>query len=86
MFMGASPFECALWIKARTKARRKGESEICFYPLDAKLPIWPHSTLTVDVGSAAWPGVTNLATVSNAGDRNTSNDLIGDPTAVGPEM
>jgi uncharacterized repeat protein (TIGR01451 family) len=40
-------------------------------------------TLTLDVSSAAWPGVTNLATVSNASDRNVSNDVIGDPTVVG---
>jgi len=41
-------------------------------------------TLTVTVDSAAWPGVTNLATVTNASDRNISNDAIGDPTAVSP--
>jgi len=41
-------------------------------------------TLTVEVESAAWPGVTNLATVSNAADRNSSNNTIGDPAAVSP--
>jgi uncharacterized repeat protein (TIGR01451 family) len=41
-------------------------------------------TLTVDVGSAAWPGVTNLATVTNQSDRNTANNAIGDPTVVSP--
>jgi uncharacterized repeat protein (TIGR01451 family) len=42
-------------------------------------------TLTVDVGPAAWPGVTNLAAVTNASDRNIANNAIGDPTAVSPE-
>jgi uncharacterized repeat protein (TIGR01451 family) len=49
-------------------------------------PIGPGASSTiwliVDVGSAAWPGFTNLATVSNASDRNTSNNAIGDPTVV----
>ena len=40
--------------------------------------------LTVEVGSSAWPGVTNLATVSNEGDRNISNNIIGEPTVVSP--
>jgi uncharacterized repeat protein (TIGR01451 family) len=39
-------------------------------------------TLTVGVEPQAWPGVTNLATVSNMSDRNTSNNAIGDPTVV----
>jgi uncharacterized repeat protein (TIGR01451 family) len=39
-------------------------------------------TLTVDVGPEAYPGVTNLATVSNASDLNISNNIIGDPTIV----
>jgi len=41
-------------------------------------------TLTVNAGPTAWPGVTNLATVSNASDRNISNNAIGDPTVVSP--
>jgi uncharacterized repeat protein (TIGR01451 family) len=40
--------------------------------------------LRVDVGPAAAPGVTNLATVSNESDRNISNNTIGDPTFVLP--
>jgi uncharacterized repeat protein (TIGR01451 family) len=39
-------------------------------------------TLTVKVGPAAWPGVTNFATVSNTSDRNLSNNAIADPTVV----
>jgi uncharacterized repeat protein (TIGR01451 family) len=38
--------------------------------------------LSVDVGAAAWPGVTNLAVVSNKSDRNPSNNAAGDPTVV----
>ena len=41
-------------------------------------------TLTAGVESQAWPGVTNLATVSNGGDRNRSNDTVGDPAVVLP--
>jgi uncharacterized repeat protein (TIGR01451 family) len=41
-------------------------------------------TLAVEVGSAAWPGVTNLAIVSNQSDRNIANNAIGDPTVVSP--
>jgi uncharacterized repeat protein (TIGR01451 family) len=41
-------------------------------------------TLMVDVGPAAFPGVTNVATVKNVSDRNSSNDTIGDPTIVLP--
>jgi uncharacterized repeat protein (TIGR01451 family) len=39
-------------------------------------------TLTVDVGSAAYPGVTNFAIVANASDRNISNNAVADPTVV----
>jgi uncharacterized repeat protein (TIGR01451 family) len=49
-------------------------------------PINPGSsstiTLTVRVEPQAWPGVTNLATVTNASDRNLANNTIGDPTVV----
>ena len=38
--------------------------------------------LTVEVGPAAFPGVTDLATVSNISDRNPSNNNIGDHTVV----
>ena len=38
--------------------------------------------LTVRVEPQAWPGVTNLATVTNASDRNLANNTIGDPTVV----
>jgi uncharacterized repeat protein (TIGR01451 family) len=41
-------------------------------------------TLTVGVKPQAWPGVTNLATVSNASDKNPANDIAGDPTVVSP--
>jgi uncharacterized protein (TIGR03437 family) len=41
-------------------------------------------TLTVNVGAAGWPGVTNLAIVSNASDRNVVNNAMGDPTVVLP--
>ena len=40
--------------------------------------------LTVRVEPRAWPGVTNLATVANASDRNIANNTIGDPTVVLP--
>jgi hypothetical protein len=39
-------------------------------------------TLTVDVGAAAYPGVTNPASVSNASDLNISNNAAGAPTEV----
>jgi hypothetical protein len=39
-------------------------------------------TLTVDVGPLAYPGVTNLVTVSNSSDRNQTNNTAGDPTVV----
>ncbi len=42
-------------------------------------------SLTVSVGAAAVPSVTNLASVTTTGDGNTSNDLTGDPTIVNPE-
>ncbi len=38
--------------------------------------------LTVSVEARAWPGVTNLAMVSNASDKNAENDIAGDPTVV----
>ena len=38
--------------------------------------------LVVEVGSAAWPGVTNLAVVSNETDRNGANNAGWDPTVV----
>ncbi|MBZ5622228.1 MAG: DUF11 domain-containing protein [Acidobacteriia bacterium] len=41
--------------------------------------------ITVLVGSAAFPGATNLATVTNASDRNFSNNTIGHPTTILPE-
>jgi uncharacterized repeat protein (TIGR01451 family) len=41
-------------------------------------------TLTVAVGSAAVPGVTNTATVTTAGDVNPGNNGATDPTAVVP--
>jgi len=41
-------------------------------------------TLTVEVGSAAYPGVTNIATVSNASDLNQSNNTTGLPATVAP--
>jgi hypothetical protein len=51
-------------------------------------PIDPGTTwiirLTVSIGPPAWPGVTNLAVISNEGDRNTMNNVSGDPTAVSP--
>jgi uncharacterized repeat protein (TIGR01451 family) len=40
--------------------------------------------ITVEVSTAAWPGVTNLATVDNESDRNLTNNAVGDPTVVGP--
>jgi hypothetical protein len=39
-------------------------------------------TVTVDVGLAAAPGVTNLAMVANESDLNTANNAAGDPTVV----
>ena len=44
----------------------------------------PASTiqLTVAVGAAAAPSITNTATVANAGDRNPANDSSADPTTV----
>jgi hypothetical protein len=39
-------------------------------------------TLAVNVGDAAWPGVTNFAIVDNSSDRNTANNAVGNPTAV----
>ncbi|MFN8150909.1 MAG: PKD domain-containing protein [Solirubrobacterales bacterium] len=44
----------------------------------------PASTIQVlvDVGAAAFPGVTNTATVDNANDRNPANDSSSDPTTV----
>jgi uncharacterized repeat protein (TIGR01451 family) len=51
-------------------------------------PINPDSstmvTLTVRVEPQAYPGVTNLATVSNQSDFNLWNNTIGDPTVVLP--
>jgi len=41
-------------------------------------------TLTVRVGLEAYPGVTNLATLSNAGDLITWNNTTGDPAVVSP--
>ena len=38
--------------------------------------------LVVEAGSAAWPGVTNLAIVANESDRNSSNNAAWDPTVV----
>jgi uncharacterized repeat protein (TIGR01451 family) len=38
--------------------------------------------LVLEVGAAAWPGITNLAVLSNESDRNTSNNAAGDPTVV----
>ena len=49
-------------------------------------PITPGTSgtiiLRVSVEAAAWPGVTNLATVENASDANTRNNTTGDPTVV----
>ncbi|MCO5328005.1 MAG: DUF11 domain-containing protein [Solirubrobacterales bacterium] len=44
----------------------------------------PASTiqLTVAVGAAAAPSLTNTASVANAGDRNPANDSSADPTTV----
>jgi uncharacterized repeat protein (TIGR01451 family) len=42
-------------------------------------------TLTVRVESQAWPGVTNLATVSNESDLDTWNNTTGDPAVVLPK-
>jgi uncharacterized repeat protein (TIGR01451 family) len=39
-------------------------------------------TLTVRVEPQAWPGVTNLATVTNLSEANIANDTAGDPTVV----
>jgi len=39
-------------------------------------------TLTVSVGSAAYPGVTNSATVTYAGDTNLANNTARRPTVV----
>ncbi|MFN8571509.1 MAG: hypothetical protein U0132_05580 [Gemmatimonadaceae bacterium] len=47
----------------------------------ASLPV---ITLTVSVGSAAVPTVTNTATVATPGDANGANDSASDPTAVSP--
>ncbi len=44
----------------------------------------PAITLTVDVGPAAAPSVTNTATVATSGDSNASNDANSDPTTVNP--
>ncbi|MBZ5626246.1 MAG: DUF11 domain-containing protein [Acidobacteriia bacterium] len=38
--------------------------------------------LRVSVDAVAWPGVTNLATVENSSDPNTTNNTTGDPTVV----
>ena len=38
--------------------------------------------LTVRVEAQAWPGVTNLATVTNPSDPNIANNTAGDPTVV----
>ncbi len=42
----------------------------------------PPITLQVAVGAAAYPGVTNTATVDNQEDRNDANDTANDPTVV----
>ena len=39
-------------------------------------------TLMVSVEPQAWPGVTNLATVTNVSDRSLGNNTVGDPTIV----
>jgi uncharacterized repeat protein (TIGR01451 family) len=39
-------------------------------------------TLTVEVGPAAWLGVTSFARVSNTSDQNLPNNAIADPTVV----
>lgn len=39
-------------------------------------------TLTVRVEPPAWPGVTNLATVTNMSDRNDANNTVGDSAVV----
>jgi uncharacterized repeat protein (TIGR01451 family) len=40
--------------------------------------------ITVSIGPAALPGVTNLAVVANDSDRNSGNNASGDPVAVSP--
>jgi uncharacterized repeat protein (TIGR01451 family) len=45
---------------------------------------YPTITLTVNVASNAPANVTNVATVSNAGDPNNANDTATDPTMVTP--
>ncbi len=42
----------------------------------------PPITLQVAVGQAAYPAVTNTATVSNANDTNSANNTSSDPTTV----
>ena len=42
----------------------------------------PPITVQVDVGQAAYPGITNVATVTNQEDRNDANDSASDPTTV----
>ncbi|HEY2930789.1 MAG TPA: hypothetical protein VGK99_03515 [Acidobacteriota bacterium] len=39
-------------------------------------------TLTVSVGAAAFPSITNVATVSNSSDLNSANNNASDPTIV----
>ncbi|MDH3368290.1 MAG: hypothetical protein OEO17_10625, partial [Gemmatimonadota bacterium] len=39
-------------------------------------------TLTVSVGAAAYPSVTNTARVSGGGELNTANNIASDPTTV----
>ena len=41
-------------------------------------------TLTVNVSPTAYPGVTNLAAVTNPSDPNIANNTAGDPTVVSP--
>ena len=43
---------------------------------------YPPITLTVTVGAAAGPSVTNVATVAGGGETNTANDTATDVTAI----
>jgi uncharacterized repeat protein (TIGR01451 family) len=59
-----------------------GQRVICTNPGPISPGVPSTLDISVRVGSAAIPGVTNLATVTNASDRNLSNNTAGDVTVV----
>ena len=59
-----------------------GQRVTCTHPGPVSPGASSSNTLTVNVSPSAYPGVTNLATVSNASDPSIWNNAMGDPTVV----